>query len=103
MGKTTNFETWLSDVALEGKEDVYDLYNSISNFEQSGKFYTSKEVTNDGYEYLVKADGNEDSLHLESDEIKFSFINHLRANYTDADESNIDVWYDLKKELGRID
>lgn len=103
MGKTTNFETWLSDVALEGKEDVYNLYNSVSNYEQSGKFYTSKEVKNDGFEYLVKADGNEDSLHLESDEIKFSFIKYLKENYTDAEEGNIDVWYELKKELGRLD
>ncbi|MCE6992513.1 hypothetical protein [Dyadobacter sp. CY323] len=103
MGKTTNFETWLSDVILEGNEDVYDLYNSISNFEQSGKFYTSKEVTNDGYEYLVKADGNEDSLYLESDERKFEFLNYLKANHTDADENDIDVWYEMKKELGRTD
>ncbi|NIJ52128.1 hypothetical protein [Dyadobacter arcticus] len=103
MGKTENFETWLSGVTLEGNEDIYDLYNSVSNFEKSGKFYTSKEVTNDGYEYLVKAEGMEDSLHLDSDETKFSFINYLKTNYTDADESNIDVWSEMKKDLGRID
>ncbi|MCF0063259.1 hypothetical protein MUK70_10220 [Dyadobacter chenwenxiniae] len=103
MAKTENFETWLSGIALESKEDVYDLYNSINNFERSGKFYTSKEVTNDGYEYLVKADGLEDHLHLDSDETKFAFIDHLKSNYTDADAADIDVWSEMKKDLGRLD
>jgi hypothetical protein len=103
MGKTTDYQTWLSNVHLEGIEDIYNLYNSVNNFERSGKFYTSKNVTNDGYEYLVKAEGEEDHLYLESDEAKFSMLQHLKVNYTDADDIEIDKWYEMKKELGRID
>ena len=103
MGKSTDYESWLSDVGIQGDEDVYNLYNSISNFERSGRFYTSKEVTNDGYEYLVHAEGNEDNLFLDSDEAKFEFLSHLKTNFTDANEENIEKWYELKKELGRVD
>ncbi|MCE7064091.1 hypothetical protein [Dyadobacter sp. CY326] len=103
MGKTTNYETWLSAVTLDAEEDVYDLYNSVSNFEGSGKFYTSKEVTNDGYQYLVKAEGNADDLFLESDEAKFAFLKHLASNHTDAEDGDIQKWYKMKTELGRTD
>lgn len=103
MGKTKNYEDWLFQVALEGEQNVLDLYNSVNNFEREGIFYTSKEVTNDGYQYLVKADGVEDALFLESDEAKFAFLDHVKTNYTDAGENDIDKWYDLKKELGHTD
>jgi hypothetical protein len=103
MGKTTNYESWLSTVTLDREEDVYDLYNSISNFEGSGKFYTSKEVTNDGYEYLVKAEGSADDLFLESDEAKFEFLKLLASNHTDAEDGDIQKWYKMKTELGRTD
>jgi hypothetical protein len=103
MAKTTDYETWLSSVDLRGDQDVYDLYSSVNNFEKSGKFYTSKEVTNDGYEYLVHADGVEDNLHLQSDDAKFTFLEYLKANHTDAADNDIQAWYDMRKELGRID
>ncbi|CAG5067573.1 hypothetical protein DYBT9623_00294 [Dyadobacter sp. CECT 9623] len=103
MAKITNFEDWLAGVNPHGDEDIYDLYNSVSNFEGSGRYYTSKEVKNDGYEYFVKADGFEDELHLDSDETKFAFLNHVKTTYTDASENDIDKWYEMKKELGRTD
>ena len=103
MGKVTDYQDWLSRVNLEEHEDVYNLYNSVSNYEGSGTFYTSKEVTNTGNEYLVKAEGNEDTLHLESDEEKFHFLKFLADNYTDAEEGDVEKWYKLKEELGRVD
>jgi len=103
MAKVTDSQNWLSGVNLENHEDVYNLYNSVNNFEKSGVFYTSKEITNNGYQYLVKADGNEDILLLESDDDKFAFIDYLAKNYTDSEEGDIETWYNLKTELGRID
>ena len=103
MGQTTNYQEWLSEVKLDGDEDIYNLYNSVGNFERSGRFYTSKEVKNDGYEYLVKADGFDSHLYLDSDETKFAFLNHVKTTYTDAAENDIEKWYELKQELGRTD
>ena len=103
MAKVTDYQNWLSGVDLENHEDVYNLYNSVSNFEGSGIFYTSKEVTNTGYQYLIKADGHEDILFLDSDESKFAFLEYLADNYTDAEEGDVEKWYKLKTELGRID
>lgn len=103
MAKTTNYEEWLQNVQPQGPEEVFDLYSSVGNFEGSGRFYTTKNVTNDGYEYIVRADGVEDDLFLDSDEAKFAFLAHLKTNYTDAGENDIDGWYELKKELGRTD
>lgn len=103
MAKTTNYEEWLENVQPQGAEEVFDLYSSVGNFEGSGRFYTTKNVTNDGYEYIVRADGVEDDLFLDSDEAKFAFLSHLKTNYTDAGENDIDAWYELKKELGRTD
>lgn len=103
MGKVTDYKAWLSDVDLGSHENVYNLYNSVNNFESSGIFHTSKEVTNTGYEYLVKADGNADSLFLGSDEQKFLFLDYLGKNYTDSEDADIEKWYKLKAELGRID
>jgi len=103
MAKTTDFKTWLTDVNLENHENVYQLYDSVSNFEGSGIFYTSKQITNDGQEYLIKADGNEDTLLLESDEKKFEFLDYLAKEYTDAEDNDIEKWYKLKQEIGRVD
>lgn len=103
MSKDKNYQHWLSNVELSSHENVYNLYNSVNNFEGSGIFYTSKEITNSGHQYLVKAEGNAETLLLESDEEKFEFLDFLAKNYTDAEEGNIDNWYKLKTELGRVD
>lgn len=103
MAKTTNYEQWLADLTMKGDEDVLDLFNSVNNFERVGRFYTSKEVLNDGYQYLVKVDGLEQSLFLESDEAKFAFLEHVKRTCTDASDEDIDVWYKMKQELGRVD
>jgi hypothetical protein len=103
MATVTDYKTWLSDVDLESHENVYQLYNSVSNFEGSGIFYTAKEVTNTGYKYHIKADGNEDTLLLESDEEKFEFLNYLSSEYTDAEDNDVEKWYKLKQEIGRVD
>lgn len=100
MGKTTDYQQWLSNLNPKGAEDIY---NSVNNFERSGKFYTSKNVANEGYEYLVKADGVQEILFLASDQEKFSMLQHLKANYTDAGDDQIDKWYELKKDTARID
>jgi hypothetical protein len=102
MAEITDYKKWLSDVHLEGHEEVYNLYTSVSNFEPSGTFETTKIITNDGHQYTVKAEGNEDLLLLQSDEDKFSFLNYLASEYTDSEEG-IEKWYQIKKELGRID
>ncbi|GGB89069.1 hypothetical protein [Dyadobacter sediminis] len=103
MSEIKDYKAWLSNVDLEGHEEVYQLYSSITNFEGSGIFYTDKKVKNDGYEYRVKADGNEDVLFLESDEAKHEFLQYLASEYTDSDESNIQKWYELKSEIGKVD
>lgn len=103
MKENNKYQEWLSNVDLDNLENVYNLYNSVSNFEGSGIFYTSKEVTNSGNQYLVKADGNADALLLESDEDKFAFLEYLANNYTDSEEGDVEKWYKLKMELGRID
>ncbi|WP_439558399.1 hypothetical protein [Dyadobacter sp.] len=103
MEKTTDHEEWLSGVSLGDHEDVYNLYDSITNFEGSGRFYTTKEVTNDGYQYFIKAEGVVEHLFLESDEAKFAFLDYLAKNYTDAEEGDVTKWYNLKKEIGRVD
>lgn len=103
MAKITDYKTWLSHVNLENHENVYQLYNSVNNFEGSGIFYTSKEITNTGHQYLVKADGSEDTLLLESDDQKFEFLDYLSQQYTDADDNDIEKWYKLKQEIGRVD
>ncbi|WP_221392756.1 hypothetical protein [Dyadobacter sp. NIV53] len=103
MSKDKEYQNWLSHVELSSHENIYDLYNSVNNFEGSGIFYTSKEVTNTGNQYHVKADGNAETLLLDSDEDKFAFLNYLAQNYTDAEKGDIDTWYKLKTELGRID
>ncbi|QRR00283.1 hypothetical protein [Dyadobacter sandarakinus] len=103
MAKVTDFETWLTATGIQSEEDAYDLYSSIGNFEGSGRFYTNKEVTNDGYQYTVRAEGNEDTLFLESDEAKFAFFDHLANNYTESEEGDVDRWYKLRTKLGRID
>jgi len=103
MGKATDYKKWISNVNLEDHQDVYDLYNSVNNYESAGKFHTSKEITNTGSEYLVKAEGNLDSLFLQSEEEKFSFLQHIADQYTDSGDGNIETWYNLKKELNNID
>jgi len=103
MAEITDYKTWLSNVDIENDEDVYNLYSSVNNFEGSGIFYTSKHVQNHGNTYLVKADGNEDVLLLESDEIKFSFLEYLASEYTDSEEGDIEKWYELKKQINKID
>lgn len=103
MGNTTEFKEWLSNVNLDDHQDVYDLYNSINNYETAGKFHTSKEVTNDGSEYFVKAEGNQDPLHLKSEEEKFSFLQFIAEEYTDSGDGNVETWYNLKKEVNKID
>jgi hypothetical protein len=103
MGKSSDYNEWISKVILEGHQDVYDLYNSVNNYESVGKFHTSKEVTNTGSEYLVKAEGNQDSLLLNSEEEKFSFLQHIADEYTDSGDGSIETWYKLKKELNNID
>lgn len=103
MANITDFQQWLDSVNLKGEEDAYNLYDSIVNFEQSGIFYTHKEVTNDGYQYFVSADGVLDKLFIDSDNTKFDFLNYLAKNYTDAKEGDVQKWYTLKKELGRTD
>jgi hypothetical protein len=103
MEKVTDYEQWLAGVNLSGHEDVYNLYDSITNFEGSGRFYTNKEVTNDGYQYFVKVEGLPEPLFLESDEAKFAFLDYLARNYTDAEEGDVTKWYNLKKEIGRVD
>lgn len=103
MGKVTDYKEWISNVNLEGHQDVYDLYNSVNNYESAGKFHTSKEITNTDSEYLVKAEGNEDSLLLKSEEEKFSFLQHIADEYTDSGDGDVETWYNLKKELNNID
>lgn len=103
MGKVTDYKAWLSGVDLDGHEKVYNLYSSVGNFESAGIFNTHKEVTNDGYQYLIKADGLEDTLFLESDEAKFEFLDYLAKTYTDQEEGDVNKWYKLKTELGEVD
>lgn len=103
MANTTDFAEWLSGAGVKSDEDVYNLYDSLTNFEQAGPFYTHKEVTNDGYQYFISADGVLDKLFLDSDQAKFDFLEYLAKNHTDADAGDIHKWYNLKKELGRTD
>ncbi|MBE9464006.1 hypothetical protein ACFP1I_07585 [Dyadobacter subterraneus] len=103
MAKVTDYKNWLSGVDLENHENVYQLYNSVSNFEGSGIFYTSKEITNTGNIYHVKAEGSEDTLLLENDENRFEFLDFLSSEYTDAEDKDIEKWYKLKEEIGRVD
>jgi hypothetical protein len=103
MEKTTDYQSWLEGVSLRDEDDVYDLYDSLSNFEGAGRFYTNKDVKNDGYEYSVKAEGVPEWLFLESDEARFEFTQFLAANYTTMDEADVEKWYKLKTKLGRID
>jgi hypothetical protein len=103
MAKVTDYKEWLSGVDLDGHQKVYDLYRSVGNFEGAGIFHTAKEVTNDGYQYLVQAQGTADSLFLESDQAKFEFLEYLAKNYTDEQEGDVQKWYKLKTELGQID
>ncbi|TLV03970.1 hypothetical protein [Dyadobacter luticola] len=103
MANITEFQEWLDMVSVKTDEEVYNLYDSVTNFEQSGAFYTHKEVTNDGYQYFISAEGVLDKLFLDSDQTKFDFIEYLAQNYTDAEEGDVQKWYNLKKEVGRVD
>lgn len=99
MATITEFESWLDSADPDDHEEVYALYQAVSNSENAG-IYTCSE--NKG-KYFLKADHVDDTLMLASDKARSAFLSAVDFRFGIAEFGDIEGWYGYKRAMSKDD
>lgn len=95
----TDFSSWTSVLDLDDYEEVYCLYHSVKETTDYG-FYRTVKGRIEGT-YVVTASYIEDSLFLDSEKAKDSFLQYIQDRYCNGED--VDFWYEVKRVNDRDD
>ncbi len=97
MATITDFDSWLDEVDLEGHEEIYALYRTVSDVESMGMFECS---VSDG-KYFVRADNIEDTLMLASEKARQAFLAAIESRFGIRDFGDIEGWYGYERAMSK--
>lgn len=91
---TTDFSTWLDSTDPEGAEEIYSLYNAVSDKESNG-FY---KITKSQDQIFVKAEHVEETLIIASPAAKKLFLELYSERYMDGD-TDAESWFGFHRNM----
>lgn len=96
---TTDFEVWLNSISLHSYEEVYSLYQSVSEVEENG-IYSCKEKQG---KYFVSVGHVDGTLILASEKAREHFLRCIEKQEGMDELGGIEGWYGYKHAMSKDD
>ena len=90
---TTDFESWLDQIEPDGTEEIYALYETVSNEDSYGIF----EVSKNGNQLIIKSGCGSDIL-IASKKAKLLFLEIIRERYM-SNTDDAECWYGFQRNM----
>ena len=100
MATITDFEAWLDQADPDGYEEVFALYQAVTECGSFG-FYECKAGPK-GTNWFIKGGGTEDTLMLASQKARDAFTKLVEEKYGDG-ELDMESWYHYHRNMARDD
>lgn len=91
MATITDFDAWLSCIDLSDYNDVYSLYQTVSELVNYSSFEITENDTSNGKRYFLKSNECDDTLMLASEKSRQTFLSIITTRY--CEDMDIEGYY----------
>ncbi|HGS5167953.1 TPA: hypothetical protein ACMDUA_005310 [Vibrio harveyi] len=99
MATITDFDLWVDAADADGFEEVYALYQAVSDRDDVGLFKCEEK----NGRFFVTANHVEDTLLLASDEAYDYFLVYIEKRFDIGSVGDMESWYGYQRAMAKDD